>query len=427
MSGLQEKCASQGIQGATAAVSQTATISDAGFTLKSNGKVKSISTMTFAPDGKLIVADWKSNALYALALPESVPSAPGSFNICNLDRAIAQALGKRCEQIRVTKVLFDPKSNKSILSVETGSEPEAPVIISIFSNTGEGKLYNLDELITGTFSLKDRLPDAELWEQAPVRSFLVTAMKAHGNELLVAGLANTDFSSTLRRIAYPFSDEVKTTSVEIYHAIHNQLETRAPIRAFSVIDISGSPHVLAAYTCTPLVTIPLSDLQDGAHIRGKTIAELGYGNTPLDVVPFEMTYQDKTSDWIAIANSSRAVDLVSLEDIVAATYEAGLSEPVQVPFQTHAGVPAIPAPITNAVGLVDQDDQFLLSLRRNPTVGDLQLVSIGKGAFFRLSDFVNEYDFPNYSYPESDPFQQNYIRPFHKKMKTDEGYEALVK
>ena len=427
MSDLHRKRASKGIQGSTAAVSQSATIGDTGFTLQPNGKVKSLSTMTFAPDGQLIIADWKSNALYSLALPEVIPSAPGSFNVCNLDRAIAQALGKRCEHIRVTKVLFEPTSNKAILSVETGSEPEAPVIIAIFSHSGEGQLYNLDELITGTFSLKDRLPEADLWEQAPVRSFLVTAMKAYGSELLVAGLANTDFSSTLRRIAYPFSDEVKTTSVEIYHAIHNQLETRAPIRAFSVVDISGSPHVLAAYTCTPLVTIPLSDLQEGAHVRGKTIAELGYGNTPLDVVPFEMTYQDDTSDWVAIANSSRAVDLVSLKDIVAATHEEGLSEPVKVPFETRAGVPAIPAPITNAVCLVDQGKQFLLSLRRNPTAGDLQLVSIGKGAFFRLSDFVNEYDFPNYSYPEGDSFQQNYIRPFHKKMKTDEGYEALAK
>lgn len=427
MTDLQEKRHSHGVRGATAAVSQPATINNEGFALRPNGKVKSISTMTFAPDGKLIVADWKSNALYALSLPDTLPSEPGSFNLCGLDRAIAQTLNKQCEQIRIVKAVFDPASNKAVLAVETSSESEAPAIIAIFSNNGEGKLYNLDPLITDTFALKDRLPEADLWEHVPVRSFLVTAMKAHGNEILVAGLANTDFSSTLRRIAYPFSDEAKTTSVEIYHAIHNQLETRAPIRAFSIVNISGSPYVLAAYTCTPLVTIPLADLQDGAHIRGKTIAELGYGNTPLDVVPFEMTYQEKVSNWVAIANSSRAVDLISLADIATASREDGLSEPVQVPFQTRAGVPAIPAPITNAVCLIDQDDQFLLSLRRSPTVGDLQLVSISKGAFFRLSDFVNEYDFPNYSYPEGDPFQQNYIRPFHQKMKTDEGYKALVK
>ncbi len=68
--------------------------------------------------------------------------------------------------------------------------------------------------------------------------------------------------------------------MEIYHAGHNLIETRAPIRAMSFTSWGGRPYLVAAYTCTPLVTIPLDDLKDGAHIRGKTVAELGYGGVP---------------------------------------------------------------------------------------------------------------------------------------------------
>ena len=84
-------------------------------------------------------------------------------------------------------------------------------------------------------------------------------------------------------------------------------------------------------------------------------------------------------------------------------------------------------PITSVQRLMDQGPQFLTALRRLPGDGQLQLVSIRKGAFFRLSDFVNEYDFPDYRYPDGDPFQQDYIRPFHGMMKTDEGHAALIK
>ena len=414
------------VRGATAAVSQPAFINGDNFSIKS-GTVKSISTMTFAPDGKLIVADWKSNALHALSLPKIDTVEPGSFNLFGVDSAIAQALNIKRDRIRVSKAIFAPTLNQCILAVETALDLEAAVAIAIFDSRGRGTLYNLNELVEATVSLNDAPPAASLWENIPTRSFLVTAMKAHDNQIFVAGLANTDFSSTLRRIAYPFDGSITTTSVEIYHAVHNQIETRAPIRAFSIVDIAGSPHILAAYTCTPLVTIPIAELNDDAKIKGKTIAELGYGNTPLDIVPFTVEDRGETSQWVMIANSSRAADLISFDEIVEANNGEGLNTPVRVPFQTRSGVPTIQAPITNAVCLIDQDKQFLLSLRRDPTEGDLQLVSIRKGAFFRLSDFVNEYDFPNYSYPEDDSFQQNYIKPFHQMMKTDEGYQELAK
>jgi hypothetical protein len=56
----------------------------------------------------------------------------------------------------------------------------------------------------------------------------------------------------------------------------------------TVMDVDGVSTVVAAYTCTPVVTMPVSDLRDGAEVTGRTIAELGYGNTPLEVLDFEV-------------------------------------------------------------------------------------------------------------------------------------------
>jgi hypothetical protein len=70
------------VRGATAAVSNVAVIENSDFTLKlDNPKVQSVSTMTFAPDGKLVLADWKSNALHTVALPSIEAHESGSFNL----------------------------------------------------------------------------------------------------------------------------------------------------------------------------------------------------------------------------------------------------------------------------------------------------------------------------------------------------------
>ena len=67
--------------------------------------------------------------------------------------------------------------------------------------------------------------------------------------------------------------------------------------------MGGQQYVLAAYTCTPLVKIPMSDLKPGAQVKGVTIADLGAGNQPLDMVP----YKKDGHEFILIANSSFGV------------------------------------------------------------------------------------------------------------------------
>jgi len=91
--------------------------------------------------------------------------------------------------------------------------------------------------------------------------------------------------------------------VEIYHGSHGRFETNAPVRTFVPHRIDGDPHILAAYTCTPLVKIPLYSLKPASKVTGTTIAELGDRNRPLDMV----VYRKDGKEFILMNNSSRGV------------------------------------------------------------------------------------------------------------------------
>jgi hypothetical protein len=78
--------------------------------------------------------------------------------------------------------------------------------------------------------------------------------------------------------------------------------------------VGNEPTLLAAYTCTPLVQFPISDLKPGAKIKGKTVAELGNRNRPLDMI----VYQKDGKDYLLLANSSRGIMKINADEIAGA-------------------------------------------------------------------------------------------------------------
>ena len=160
----------------------------------------------------------------------------------------------------------------------------------------------------------------------------ITSIKYVDGQVLVAGLSNEEFSSSLRSIPYPFKDYSKAAGIEIYHGSHGRFETNAPVRTFVPYEINHQQNILAAYTCTPLVKIPVSELKPGNKVKGTTIAELGNGNRPLDMI----VYTKGGKHFILMANSSRGVmklpadNLDTFKPITAHTEIAG------VPYETIA-------------------------------------------------------------------------------------------
>jgi hypothetical protein len=245
----------------------------------------------------------------------------------------------------------------------------------------------------------------------------VTDLAFHDGRLYVAGLSNAAFASTLRIYDFPFNGKATASSVEMYHAVHNQTETRAPIRKMVIATLNGEPSLIAAYTCTPLVTIPLKDLKDGAHVVGKTVAELGWGSAPVGLVSFDAGQ----GPMVLLTNSHKGADLMSVASIAAAAMQPGLKEPIKWPTEPYLGVKAIPVPLAGIAHMAVQDKEFLAALRRNEATGAMELVSMRNNSFLRLSDFVNEYDFADFQYGPADPF-----RGLHGVLRADEGYPELA-
>ena len=111
--------------------------------------------------------------------------------------------------------------------------------------------------------------------QRDPRAESITDMAFVDGKLIVAGLSNEEFASKLRSCRIRSRRRTPGTSVEIFHGNHGQLETRSPVYTFIPYTINNKPHVIASYTCTPLVRFPIDEPAAGTKVVGTTIAELG--------------------------------------------------------------------------------------------------------------------------------------------------------
>jgi hypothetical protein len=145
--------------------------------------------------------------------------------------------------------------------------------------------------------------------------------------LYVAGLSNEEFASKLRSMPYPFASVDRGTSVEIYHGSHGQFETRSPVYTFVPYRIDNAPHLIAGYLCTPLVKFPVSSLKPGEKIMGTTIAELGAGNRPIDMI----MYKKNGRDFLLMSNTRRGVMKI-------ATDQFGSAPAITAPVADKGGV-----------------------------------------------------------------------------------------
>ena len=384
--------------------------------------IKSISRLSVGPKNVLFVADWKTARVHAIDLPEAAPKPAGTtFNIFDLEALLSKQVGGA--KITVEDMVARPGTAEVYVAISYGAAKE-PALFVITSDH-KARRVDLKAAKSTSMALRDApTTDYKFWKDAPERSFTVTDMKWRDGELFIAGLSNQDFASTLRRVKFPFDSQQSITSVEIYHTGHNLIETRAPIRAMSFGTWGGKPYLVAAYTCTPIVTIPLDDLKDGAHIRGKTIAEFGYGNTPAGMIAYTKTDQGKTEDLLMLVNFGRGASIIPLSQVQAASARPGIETPV--PFGQIAGLDATPAPLVGAMRIDNLDEKSFIVVRRQLEKDALQLVTIAKDLSFRLSDFVSEYAFQEYSF-KGDAFQLKNIKPRQDQWLRDEGFADQIK
>jgi hypothetical protein len=377
-------------------------------------QLKTAAKLAFDDAGTLYIADWKAARVYAVQVPPASGAPAGPFNLQDVQKSIASALKVKEPALRFEDLAVQPGTGIAYVAVTAGG---TPAVVSI---DAAGKVRRLPtDRLQSFAAITDAPSSAEtFWRDLPAPALTVTDMKAHGGKLYLAGLSNRNFASALRVFDLPLNGKGSTATVEMYHPVHNQIETRAPIRAMTFATVDGVPSMVAAYTCTPLVLIPLDAIQDGAHIVGKTIGEMGWGSAPVGMVSYKLGDQE----MVLLANSSRSADLMSVSDIAQQARLPGLRDPISVPNQSYAGVKGAMTPMAAVTRFDNLNDKLLLALRRDGASGAMQLVSIPKGAYLRLSDFVNEYDFKDYTYPAADKYHD-----FHKYARTIEGYPELAR
>jgi hypothetical protein len=343
------------------------------------GKVelKSAGALAFGPGGVLFVGDSVGGAVVGIDTGDRTPARAGAaINVEGVDVKIAAMVGAAPDQIAINDVKVNPISKNAYLSVSRGRGPDGIPMIVRVDATGALSNVPLESIRHASVSLKD-MPAAKPGARQDPRMMTITDMSYVDGRLLVAGLSNEEWSSALRSIPVPFRQAEQASTVQIWHSSHGRYETESPVRTFVPYTISGKEYILAAYTCTPLVKIAIGELKPGGKVKGSTIADLGAGNQPLDMVP----YRKDGHDFILVANSSRG--LVKLQGDRLETYSA-IDSPTKV--DGPAGVPYETMPLKNVQQLagVDQTSALVLigkpgpgpAYAPGPAVGPLNLQTI---------------------------------------------------
>ncbi|MDB5437712.1 MAG: hypothetical protein JWM33_139 [Caulobacteraceae bacterium] len=324
-----------------AAVSTVALLSLGAAPLE-KAPLKSASAISFAPNGVLLVGDSLSSAVYAFPTNDTRSVGTGAVRIDDLSGKAAALLGVSADQVSITDLAVNPASGAVYIAVNRGTGADATPVILRADRSG----VLTDPKLNDTSYVRAMIGDAPAAAPAGGRgpstqSQTITDLGFAGGKVLVAGLSNEAFNSSMRTIAYPFTGgETKGAGIEIFHDSHNRFETNAPVRTFLAYDIGGKPSVLAAYTCTPLVKLNIDDLKPGASVHGTTISELGAGNQPLDMIP----YAKDGKNYLLLSNSARGVmkiDASHLESYQPITTAVPEAETRGAPYTTIADLKGV--------------------------------------------------------------------------------------
>jgi hypothetical protein len=300
--------------------------------------IATMSALAFAPDGTLFVGDARNGAVFALDLGARPRRDTGpEVRVADLETKIAALIGTRAEDVVVHDLAVDPLSldvylavsrNRGRWTIDWNLPNDLGDATELLRIGDDGRLQGIE--LAGVAWTRKELPRpiasgrAHPWKEGvDLRTEAITDLAWDDGQIWVAGLSNEEFSSAIWRVAYPFSDApAAMATVENYHVAHRKWETEAPVRSLVPYTFGGKKHLIAAYLCTPIVVFPTADLEDGAHVRGRTVAELGSGNYPLDLV----AANTRRGDRLFLANSNLPLMILDPKEIEGAP---ALTEPAE--------------------------------------------------------------------------------------------------
>lgn len=400
-------------------LAMTSMLCVASSALAGDVKIQSAGALAFGPGNTLFVGDSKAGLVHAFELSGSAiddqseytlgraASFEGRTMVSNIDEKIATLLNADAEAIVINDMVVHKPSGQIFISAHDGRGPKAkPHLLKV--DQGELKRVNLKKTKHSSINIGPVHTKETLEFGQPLNTLAITDIDYYKGEIFVAGLANDVFASKLRRIPFPFDGKVSTSSIEIWHAVHAQYETRSPIITQEIRELDGEPTLIAVYACTPIVRIPIADLKDGAQVRGTMIGEMGFGNTPIDIVSFNNP-MDK-NDYVIVTNTNRSAAQIPLQAIASADPMPS-GEGVKPVFSV-AGVTQYPMPLAGTLHLDTIDGQWAAVIRRNPEkLGIIDLHTLPIPFFFDRADHIVEMNFKD----GPDPFGYKALPPVEYK------------
>jgi len=320
-----------------------------------NPEIQSMHAMVFGPESILFIGDSDAAQVVAIDLSKQEKATNEKMAITNLEEELSKLLGTTSDQFQIIDLAVDPSNENVYIAVNHSSGKSLLFLV----NNNSLEAVNIDHIGFSKTTLKNAVAeDAKDRRGRSLRKWAISDLRYTEGKIMVSGLSNAEFASTFRAISFPFNKKETASSLEIYHAAHGKYETNAPIKTFMPITINGKPQILASYTCTPLVVFPMDAMKDGEHTKGKTVAELGNWNTPLDMIEIEKDGER----YVLLANSNRALMKIKVADIES--FGTSLSERV-VERAGTAGIDFINLPFVNVQQLDKLNDTTFVMIQRN--------------------------------------------------------------
>jgi len=367
-----------------------------------SGPLQSSGVLTFGPGNVLFVGDIRGAKIHAFALRETDLTSQtgvelGNFHnfegrdqVVGLDQKLAALFGTTIDKIVVNDIAVHQPTQQVFLSVERGRGIDAiPAIVKV--NHGKLEVLELDSVPHSEMSIPNEPDSKAMLEFDQQRIYAITDVKYYNGEIFVSGITNQRFASTLHRIPYPFNSSIATCTVEIWHPVHGEFETRAPIIRHLIRELNGEPYLFAVYGCTPLVRFPLSTLKDGAHVHGDVIGELGYGANPLDMLTFTSPADSK--DYLLVTIDTRSASQIAVSELASAPPEPTGGQIDFGPGGLGRTQRALPI---KAEHMAILNSKWAVIVWRHPrTTYRLDLSTLALPYFFERKDGMSEMNWPN--------------------------------
>lgn len=343
--------------------------------------IQSISVMSFGPEGILFLGDSKGGKIFALDLNDRTQSdSEESFVMEDVESKVGSMLGVGPKETLIHDLAVNPISQNIYLAASRADAMQlgywrqpndiayATILLKIKPDgtIEEVDLSNISHSVADVPQVIE--PGEESWRKSDYRTDAVTDIAYDDGKLYIAGLSNEEFASALRVMTFPFDGKASHTTIEVYHVAHGKFETEAPIRTLIPHTINGEKYILASYTCTPFVSIPVGEIKPGSHVVSKTLAEFGSGNMPIDII----RYNSNGKDMFLMSNSAKTLIRINPENIPL--QEKAITEPLADGQYTSG----MPHDVLSGQGVTQMDNlnsNYILMLQRQPN-GNLDLRSL---------------------------------------------------